>query len=139
MAICYGIKVMVCDECGHRWLPEQNGAIPTQCPSRKCRSRRWNDSQVIVGQPEATPSLCAPQSIQAAPASPTDLMARLGLTTASRMHEPHAAPVLTPVDDEEPVLPMCAYTEYDPESGETYQCGLREHTFKVKHTRGARI
>ena len=33
---------------------------------------------------------------------------------------------------------MCSYTEYDPETGETYRCGLKAHTGKVKHTRGCR-
>ena len=138
MAIKYGVKVLECDVCGHRWLPKGEKE-PERCPVRSCWSRRWNDSQVIIGHPEATPALRAPQPITAAPASPADLMARLGLTTASRMHEQTSAPILTPVEDDEPLLPMCDYTEYDPESGETYQCGLRQHTFKVKHTRGARI
>jgi len=34
---------------------------------------------------------------------------------------------------------MCPYTEYDPESGETYRCSLPEHDGKVKHQRGERI
>jgi hypothetical protein len=32
---------------------------------------------------------------------------------------------------------MCSYREYDPDTGETYACGLREHLPKVRHTRGA--
>ena len=34
--------VYKCDECGHEWLPE-GGEMPKQCPSRKCRSRKWNE------------------------------------------------------------------------------------------------
>jgi hypothetical protein len=39
----------------------------------------------------------------------------------------------------EPEIPMCTYTEYDPESGETYGCRLREHGPKVKHQRGEKL
>jgi hypothetical protein len=34
---------------------------------------------------------------------------------------------------------MCAYTEYDMETGETYRCGRTVHGPKVKHTRGERV
>ena len=34
---------------------------------------------------------------------------------------------------------MCPYTEYDPEDGETYRCGLAKHGPKVKHTRGRKV
>jgi hypothetical protein len=40
-------------------------------------------------------------------------------------------------DDDE--VQMCPYKEYDPESGETYRCGLVVHSSKVKHTRGERV
>ena len=138
MAICYGIKVMVCDECGKRWLPESEN-LPAQCPNRDCRSRKWNKSGKVYDAPDYIehPDPAAPPP--AAAASLGDVMARFGLTTASKMHEQPSAPILTPVEDDEPTLPMCAYTEYDPESGETYQCGLRQHSFKVKHTRGSRV
>ena len=33
-------------------------------------------------------------------------------------------------------IPMCKYTEYDPETGEMYGCRLPEHGPKVKHQRG---
>lgn len=32
-------QVAVCEECGHEWLAVGQ---PVQCPSRKCRSRKWN-------------------------------------------------------------------------------------------------
>ena len=48
MAIWYDVpmsvtweRVLMCDECGHRWLAEGE-AMPERCPSRKCRSARWN-------------------------------------------------------------------------------------------------
>jgi hypothetical protein len=34
---------------------------------------------------------------------------------------------------------MCPYTEYDPETGETYGCLLAEHSLKIKHRRGPAI
>lgn len=34
---------------------------------------------------------------------------------------------------------MCPYSEYDPESGETYRCGLAVHSGKVRHTRGSKV
>lgn len=38
---------------------------------------------------------------------------------------------------DEPKQAMCSYTEWDGDTGEHYRCGLREHSIKVKHTRGA--
>jgi hypothetical protein len=43
------------------------------------------------------------------------------------------------VSELEPEFPMCAYHEYDHESGETYGCRLREHGPKVKHQRGEKL
>lgn len=39
----------------------------------------------------------------------------------------------------EPAQPMCAYTEYDTETGETYRCGRTVHGPKIKHTRGEKV
>jgi hypothetical protein len=33
-------EVLVCDVCGWEWLPKVEN--PEMCPSRKCRSRKWN-------------------------------------------------------------------------------------------------
>jgi hypothetical protein len=35
-------NVCICDKCGHKWIAE-NRELPKQCPSRKCRSRQWNE------------------------------------------------------------------------------------------------
>lgn len=35
--------VLSCEMCGHRWLREGDG-MPKQCPSRKCRSSKWDMS-----------------------------------------------------------------------------------------------
>ena len=34
---------------------------------------------------------------------------------------------------------MCSYTEYDPETGETYRCGREVHGPKVNHTKGKKL
>ena len=52
MAIKYGIKVLQCDVCGHRWLPEGDN-LPKQCPSRKCRSAKWNHKETTTVRVEA--------------------------------------------------------------------------------------
>lgn len=41
MTIRYDVPVMECDECGHKWLQEAK-ELPKRCPSRKCRSLKWN-------------------------------------------------------------------------------------------------
>lgn len=41
-----------CDVCGHDWLPESD-KLTTQCPSRKCRSAKWN-KDVAVQNPLPT-------------------------------------------------------------------------------------
>ncbi len=42
-------------------------------------------------------------------------------------------------DAPEPEVQECPYTEYDQESGETYGCGLKVHSAKVKHVRGRKL
>lgn len=48
MAIKYGVAVCECDQCGHRWLPESASKPSVRCPSRKCRSARWNEKGIAV-------------------------------------------------------------------------------------------
>lgn len=64
MAITYDVKVFKCDVCGHRWLPEGN-IIPPQCPSRRCRSRRWN----YLAEPAASAVAIHPHAAPVQPAS----------------------------------------------------------------------
>jgi hypothetical protein len=60
------------------------------------------------------------------------------------------APIVAPTPAARPLLPyetleseeevpMCTYTEYVSEEGETYRCGLRRHSNKVRHTRGDKL
>lgn len=39
------IEAWKCEQCGHIWIP-QAIEVPRQCPSRKCRSVKWNLSVV---------------------------------------------------------------------------------------------
>ena len=43
----HDVPVCECDQCGHRWLQE-GAKLPDRCPSRKCRSLRWN--LTLMGQ-----------------------------------------------------------------------------------------
>lgn len=52
------IKTAVCDVCGHRWIPEVEN--PTNCPSRSCRSRKWNGTAPIP-QRVAAPAVVSSQ------------------------------------------------------------------------------
>jgi hypothetical protein len=38
------MEVCKCDVCSWAWLPE-GSEDPLRCPSRKCRSRHWNDGK----------------------------------------------------------------------------------------------
>lgn len=48
-------QVAVCEECGHEWLAVGQ---PVQCPSRKCRSRKWNG---VGGGDDREKPVCAPE------------------------------------------------------------------------------
>lgn len=127
------VECWKCEACGHRWIKGE--LYPSQCG--KCRSRRWN-AKGEISQADIPPTLPAsPIQTTSRPApaseSPASLFARLGLTTASKMHELPPPTISTPVEDDEPALPECSYSEYDMDSGETMHCGKRQHTFKVKH------
>ena len=43
--IRHDVPVCECDQCGHRWIQEGQ-KLPERCPSRKCRSAKWNPSFV---------------------------------------------------------------------------------------------
>jgi hypothetical protein len=52
--------------------------------------------------------------------------------------QPQARPVEVEEQDE-PTLPMCAHTEYDGETGETYRCALRQHSNKIRCVKGEKV
>lgn len=105
-----------CDVCGHEWIPRSAGE---RCGNRDCRSTKWNDSVDNKSIPEPTfDTLQAKPSIESLRAiCAGDLPDTPGLVTTQ----------------------PCTYTEYDYESGETYRCGLHQHSSKVKHTRGIKL
>jgi hypothetical protein len=41
-------RMWQCDLCGWRWMFVE-GRMPVQCPSRTCRSRRWNSGDWSYG------------------------------------------------------------------------------------------
>ena len=51
------VKAWKCDVCGWTWIPE-SASVPVQCPSRKCRSSKWNSGKgpkaekMIIAKPE---------------------------------------------------------------------------------------
>lgn len=54
-----------------------------------------------------------------------------------------ASPAFHPLDPTQAPMPTtrqpCSYTEYDTDTGETYRCGLSEHSGKIRHTRGPKV
>lgn len=126
------VECWKCDECGHRWIKTE--LWPERCASSKCRKRSWNKNQVAAAlvrqEPKEAPRPQAAPPPPAAAAQMNDAMARF-------MAKLPAAPIVEAEAQEE--RSMCSYREYDPETGETYACGLREHPGKVRHTRGAAV
>ncbi len=41
--IRHDVPVCECDECGHKWISE--AGTPDRCPSRKCRSTKWDTNK----------------------------------------------------------------------------------------------
>ena len=100
-----------CEVCGHNWY---SWTVPPRCASRECKSRKWNESAKDKTKPE---SLKPPKMIIERPKAQTE---------AREIEEPESD------------VEMCAYKEYDQESGETYACSL-PLGHKVKHQRGRRL
>jgi hypothetical protein len=104
---------MECDECHHQWI-QRTAELPKRCPSRKCNSRLWNEDarQMVVTAPPVVKVETHPVR---AVSTPREVVA---------------------IQIEQ--QPMCTYTEYDTETGETYGCNLPPG-HKSKHRRGAMI
>jgi hypothetical protein len=59
----HDVPICECDDCEHRWIAE--GGLPKRCPSRKCRSVKWNSgvaqlAERIPYKGEAAGSIPAP-------------------------------------------------------------------------------
>lgn len=122
----------VCFRCGYEW--EQRGvATPRQCPY--CKSPKWalargakafrssvvTDPAPAYRQPE--PEILPPSTVD------MDSLRAIAAGNFTRTTDPLES------SDRQP----CQYTEWDPDTGETYRCGLSAHPPKVKHTRGPKV
>ena len=99
----------------------------------RCLVRKVSKTDVLVEAIERgwDEAVSQPEPTAHRPASPLSIP---GVFLGSQLTS-QTAPVYEP--EPEPLeMPMCSYTEYDPETGETYRCGLAVHGPKVKHTRG---
>lgn len=128
----------VCEVCKFAWLIADRDRPPEWCASAKCRSRKWNKSTklaVSIAEEEKPAAKPEPKKVEVKakpkPVASEDDDDFFDDLIPNRK----VAPVVEP----EPDLPMCDYTEYDPDTGETYACGLRMPHPKVKHTRGLAI
>lgn len=63
------VKGWFCDVCGYIWLRTET--IPSHCPNRDCRSRRWNSGVSVNGKP-AVSKAATVGSTPAAPAIEDD-------------------------------------------------------------------
>lgn len=109
------VPVMHCDECEHEWIQRVEEGLPTRCPSRKCRSRLWNENAREL-----------PKAAQAGKVEKPPVRAVSNLVERQ-----------VPAVVEEYVEP-CRYTEYDTDAGETYGCSL-PLGHRVKHRRGEKL
>lgn len=103
-----------CDVCGYEWIPRSDGV---RCGNRKCRSTRWNMSGGSLGSNRKVAA-----QVQLLPPDTKPDMAALRAIAAGKTTE---AP--------DPEVEMCAYKEYDQDTGETMGCGLPKHSMKQRH------
>jgi hypothetical protein len=103
--------------------------LETRCTMRKVSATRALLEAIERGWDEA---VSPPAPTAHPPASPLSIP---GVFLGSQLSR-QAAPV-NEAEAEPLELPMCPYTEYDGQTGETYACGLRVHSNKIRHTRGS--
>ena len=112
----------ICLRCGHNWRPRKDDP-PVQCP--RCRSPYWDRERkdaVECPKPSGVDRRI-PGKV------PDDVLPVEGVPVGSDEG----------AGGDAEAVEMCPYTEYDPEDGETYRCGLAKHGPKVKHTRGRKV
>ena len=129
---------MDCKKCGHSWKPIVEK--PLKCPAcnqpkywlEKVRNR---NEEAVRGMPRSTGGTARPG---ANGASDKENLPGVSLGQTYRGSAEDSGTGQEIGGDAEAVE-MCPYTEYDPEDGETYRCGLAKHGPKVKHTRGRKV
>ena len=156
-------KVWHCDECGFEWIRTE-GVVPLQCPSRKCRSRKWNtggDSetrnelqgervgavgsgsrgrarQVLSGQgtERCVSDECADAGKRRGNDSvPAQRAAEVQATLSRRGISVRRASEI----DEAPESTVCGFQAFNDQDGDTYRCGLAKHGPRVKHGNWAKV
>ncbi len=110
------VPVLECNECKHQWI-QRRGELPKRCPSRKCNSRLWNED--------------AKQSIPVVNVQKSQVRA---VSIERQTVREVASPVIVQAAEYE----LCAYTEYDQDTGESYGCSL-PLGHRMKHKRGAKL
>jgi hypothetical protein len=151
------------EDCGHRWVAASKEA-PDKCG--KCRRRGWHKTQTTAELVKQSGVGLEERMEVVARRVFEDMMAGLpvepvddGNVERSAIVLPDVAPAGNPdiaalraiCAGDLPTTPVvqtttataerrhCSYTEYDQETGETYRCGLPEHSQKVRHTRGPKV
>jgi hypothetical protein len=109
-------------------LPDDLAArLETRCSIRKATQTAVLLEAIERGWDEADSQ---PASVAVGP-SPIPLNIP-GIFPGSQLGKP-----LPAAAEEAPLeLPMCHYSEWDSQTGESYACGLRIHSNKIRHTRG---
>lgn len=153
-------EVWVCelDGCGHVWLASSK-LPPDRCA--KCKRRAWHVTKttgelIREKAPEITLDLeerirrivreewvARPNGVTNGPPTRYNVAEPEILPPAARPSldslRDICAGLTTPLPIEPADRPACDFTQYDPDTGETYQCGLSAHPAKVKHTRGPKV
>lgn len=116
------VECWKCDVCGFRWIKTETW--PERCPSRKCRTRQWNQSAGASGAVVAT-KLPSPvrTPIATTAVEPVKLATKMNDAMANFLKA--ARPVIPEVSvaEEAVALEVCRHTEWA-EDGEQYRCRL---------------
>jgi hypothetical protein len=130
------MEIKTCKRCGEPWCFHGTGR-PIRCG--KCKSPYWDRERVngeaVRGVPRSTGGTSRPGANGA-----SDKENMPGVSLGQTYRRPAEDPGTGPeTGGDAGAVEMCPYTEYDPEDGETYRCGLAKHGPKVKHTRGRKV
>ena len=116
------MEIKNCKRCGEPWCFHGTGR-PIRCG--KCKSPYWDRERQDAVE-------CR---------KPSGVDRRVPGTVPNDVLPVESVPVGSDegAGGDAEAVDMCPYTEYDPEDGETYRCGLAKHGPKVKHTRGRKV
>lgn len=145
------MELKTCKRCGEMWCFHGTGK-PIRCG--KCKSPYWDrerrDAEGDEGSGRQGTRRAGIPGIEVVRGQP-GAVSQVVLSPRSGDREAHFRIVDEPtqsahenrrtiaVPSDEGLVTLCAYTEYDTDTGETYRCGRPVHGAKVKHTRGAKL